>query len=81
MQGNFGELVRLDKEKYGAGKSSITNKQLKRTRYVALFYKEGEKVKGWISDKQAYTEEHTEHSKSDMTKFLKDNEYTDFEVR
>lgn len=80
MQGNFGTLVRVWKGKYSGGKSSITHKQLKRTYYEASFYKEGEKVESYIGYNQPITFNHTEYTKAAITKYLKENGYTEFEI-
>lgn len=80
MNGSLGILLRVWKGKYSGGKSSITSKQLKRTYYEATFYKDGEQIKGYIGSDKPFTFEHTEYTKANIRKFLKENGYDNFTV-
>ena len=80
MEGNLGILVRVWKGKYSGGQSSITYKQLKRTYYEATFYKEDEQSKGYIGSDKPFTFTHTEFTKANIRKYLKENGYTEFTI-
>lgn len=70
---DLGQLVLTKKSKRYCGKSQITHKALYKVYYTAFFYKEGEKVLGFIDGKQ-YTFDKGFTKKSDMDKFLKELE-------
>lgn len=66
----YGNLICTKKSRKYCGKSQITNKALYRVLYVVYFYKEGEKILGFIDGKE-FTFDKGFSRKSDMDKFLK----------
>ncbi len=69
----YGTLICTKKSRRYCGKSTITNKALYRVLYWVYFFKDDEKVLGYIDGKE-YTFAKSFRSKSDMDKFLKGKE-------
>ena len=68
---DYGILICTKKGKKYCGKSSITYKALYRVMYTAYFFKEGEKLLGFI-DGQPFTFDKSFNRKSEMDKFLRE---------
>jgi len=77
---DYGKLVTIRKQKYYAGKSTITGKALKRICYIAYFYNDIHKVVGYLGDNKPFTTELFSKSFAEIKQHLKQQGYTNFEV-
>lgn len=73
----YGRLVKARKTKVYSGKSMITHKVLKRVSYQVYFYDDNEKILGYLAQNKPYTYIKSSNLKSDITKFLIENNYSD----
>lgn len=71
---NYGKIIKAGKIRTYAGKSEITNKNLYRIAYELTCYKEGEKILGYLGQNNPYTFNKIFKKKSDMDKFIKEND-------
>ena len=72
---NYGKIIKTEKIRTYAGKSELTNKALYRTAYELACYKEGEKILGYFGQDNPYTFNKIFKKKSEMDKFIKENEF------
>lgn len=73
---DLGNLVATRRGKTYSGVSDITHKTLYRVSYKIFFYRENEKVIGYLADDKPFTFSIGFNKRTEAEKFLKDNGYT-----
>jgi hypothetical protein len=73
---DYGKLIATKKGKKYIGKSNITHKALYHVLYGLYFYKENEKIIGYLASDKPFTFSKAFSKKSEAQKFLEDNDYT-----
>jgi len=72
---DYGKIIATRKSKVYSGTSNITHKALYRVYYSIYFYKDSEKVIGYLTQDKPFTYSKGFGKKSEANKFLKDNNY------